>query len=203
MFKKGYKPSEKHKANLKKSIRERIARLGYRYTKKQRENWSKVMKEKGIVPSSIGWNKGLKQTEETNEKRREWNKNNPEKIANRKGKKHSDKTKKLMSESRSGEKAYQWISDRTLLKDDHRERGGQLHGEWSRNVKNRDKQVCRIATVNCDGRLEAHHILSWKDFPELRYELNNGITLCHAHHPRKRVDEAKLSPYFQSLVAEM
>ena len=75
--------------------------------------------------------------------------------------------------------------------------------KWSKSVKNRDKWVCRIADVNCDGRLEAHHILSWKDFPELKYEVNNGITLCHAHHPRKRVDEAKLSPYFQQLVAEM
>lgn len=37
---------------------------------------------------------------------------------------------------------------------------------------------------------------------KLRYDINNGITLCHAHHPRKRADEAKLSPYFKELVAE-
>lgn len=68
--------------------------------------------------------------------------------------------------------------------------------------KERDK-VCRIADVNCGGRLEAHHILGWTKYPELRYDIKNGITLCHAHHPRKRSEEAKLSPYFQKLVAEM
>ncbi len=43
----------------------------------------------------------------------------------------------------------------------------------------------------------------WREYPELRYNINNGITLCHAHHPRKREEEAKLSPFFQQLVAEM
>lgn len=103
----------------------------------------------------------------------------------------------------SGENHYLWISDRTLLKDDHRDRGGQLHRDWSKNVKNRDGWKCKISNDSCSGRLEAHHILSWNDHPKLRYELNNGITLCHVHHPRKRIDETKLSPYFQSLVAEM
>jgi hypothetical protein len=42
-----------------------------------------------------------------------------------------------------------------------------------------------------------------KEFPELRYEVNNGITLCQHHHPRKKEDVAKLSPYFQNLVASL
>lgn len=62
---------------------------------------------------------------------------------------------------------------------------------------------CRIADNKCNGRLEAHHILNWKQYPELRYELNNGITLCQSHHPRGRENENKLSPYLQHLVAEM
>ena len=59
---------------------------------------------------------------------------------------------------------------------------------------------CRIADNNCEGRMEALHILGWNAHPELRYEVNNGITLCHFHHPRKRNDEIRLSPYFQELV---
>lgn len=66
--------------------------------------------------------------------------------------------------------------------------------------KNRDNWTCRIADNNCDGKMVAHHILPWRDFPELRYEVNNGITLCHFHHPRKRNDEMRLSPYFQELI---
>lgn len=72
--------------------------------------------------------------------------------------------------------------------------------EWTKNVKNRDNWSCRIADNNCGGRLEAHHILRWVDYPELRYEVNNGITLCHAHHPRKRAEEKRLVPTFMELV---
>lgn len=50
------------------------------------------------------------------------------------------------------------------------------------------------------GRLEAHHILRWVDFPKLRYEVNNGITLCHYHHPRKRVDEKSSINTFRKLI---
>lgn len=75
--------------------------------------------------------------------------------------------------------------------------------EWRMSVYKRDGFKCRIANKECSGQLEAHHILRWSSYPELRYELNNGITLCLAHHPRKRSEEAKLSPYFQQLVAEM
>lgn len=124
-----------------------------------------------------------------------------------KGMKMSDEFRKIVSDGHkginAGDKAYQWISDRSLLKDDHRDRGGQLHREWGKKVKERDNHKCRIADNNCDGRLEAHHILGWAEHPELRYEVNNGITLYHFHHPRKRKDEKELSPYFQQLVAEM
>lgn len=104
------------------------------------------------------------------------------------------------SEKISGENHWRWIHDRSLLKDDDKDRGGQLHRNWSLAVKNRDKWTCRIADTNCGGKMVAHHILPWKDFIGLRYEVNNGITLCHFHHPRKRNDEMKLIPTFQELV---
>lgn len=99
------------------------------------------------------------------------------------------------------EKHWRWIQDRTKLKDDSKDRGGQLHRDWSKSVKNRDNWKCKINNNKCTGRLEAHHILSWKDHPELRYDINNGITLCHFHHPRKREEEKRLSPYFKDLVS--
>jgi hypothetical protein len=41
---------------------------------------------------------------------------------------------------------------------------------------------CRI----CGGteNLEAHHIMSWKHFPELRFDVNNGECLCSDCHDR-------------------
>lgn len=100
-----------------------------------------------------------------------------------------------------GERNGKWIADRTKIKVGDRCLNDPLQKGWRKAVKDSDGWKCRIADENCNGRLEAHHILPWSKFPELRYSINNGITLCHAHHPRKRDDVAKLSPYFQSLVA--
>ena len=44
--------------------------------------------------------------------------------------------------------------------------------------------------VKCGSKikLNAHHIKSWKSFPNLRYEISNGITLCEKcdikHHQK-------------------
>lgn len=103
---------------------------------------------------------------------------------------------------RVGDKHHNWIQDRTKLLR-RQERGDSAYREWRRQVWLRDNFKCKIANQDCKGRLEAHHILNYRDYLELRYDVNNGITLCHAHHPRKRADEAKLSPYFQQMVAEM
>lgn len=93
-----------------------------------------------------------------------------------------------------------WKKDRTLLKVDNT-RNDSAYKDWRKNVWSRDKFTCRIADNNCDGRIEAHHILAWSAHPELRYQVNNGITLCHAHHPRARAEEKRLIPTFQELVA--
>lgn len=100
-----------------------------------------------------------------------------------------------------GEDSPRWIKDRTKLVK-KQIRNDYAYVEWRKQVWLRDNFKCRIADENCQGRIEAHHILGWAEYPELRYQPNNGITLCHAHHPKKREDEAKLSPYFQELVAE-
>jgi len=100
---------------------------------------------------------------------------------------------------RKGELSPRWIKDRTKIKLD-KERGGPLHKQWSKSVKERDKRKCRLANNKCKGSLESHHILSWKDYPELRYKINNGITLCHAHHPRRRAEEVNSVGLFQKLV---
>ncbi len=73
--------------------------------------------------------------------------------------------------------------------------------KWAFEVKTRDFWQCKIQNQDCHGRLEAHHILPWRDYPELRYQVNNGITLCQYHHPRAHDEEKRLTPYFQELVS--
>lgn len=127
-----------------------------------------------------------------------------------KGKKVSEVHKKRISEAHKGLRKpwaalkgnlnHNWIKDRTKLVKNEKKHLDGRYREWMKSVKNRDNWKCKIANINCKGRMEAHHILDWKNFPELRYEINNGITLCHAHHPRGRVEEKRLSPYFQELI---
>lgn len=122
----------------------------------------------------------------------------------RHNKPHTPETVRKMSESMKGKKtgslAYQWIEDRSKLKDDRRNRKGQLSRDWVKRVKVRDGYCCKMANQDCKGQLESHHILPWKDYPELRYEINNGITLCSFHHPRKRSEELRLAPYFSNII---
>lgn len=51
--------------------------------------------------------------------------------------------------------------------------------EWSRQVRLRDNYTCQ----KCGGEgLFAHHIKPKKSYPELAFDLNNGITLCNVCH---------------------
>ena len=98
-----------------------------------------------------------------------------------------------------GKNHWNWRDDRDSLKKENR-RNDPAYVAWAREVKVRDGFICRINNEDCSGSVVAHHILSWSKFPELRYKINNGITLCHAHHPRKRVDEQRLIPILKGLV---
>lgn len=138
----------------------------------------------------------------------------------RAGFRHTEESKRIMSKARIGKKLIwskeslesfrkqkcgdkhpRWIKDRSKLQksDSHL---GSAYNEWRTNVYKRDGFKCRMENTDCSGKIEAHHILRYSEFPELRYEINNGITLCHKHHPRKKIDEEMLSPYFRELITK-
>lgn len=58
----------------------------------------------------------------------------------------------------------------------------QLH-KWSLAVRRRDGFMCR----KCGSRekLNAHHVKPFADFPGLRFNINNGITLCEDCHKKE------------------
>ena len=53
--------------------------------------------------------------------------------------------------------------------------------EWRTSVYERDNYTCQCCGVS-GGSLNAHHINSFSDHPESRYDINNGITLCVKCH---------------------
>lgn len=53
--------------------------------------------------------------------------------------------------------------------------------DWRNSVFKRDDYTCQCCGVR-GGYLEADHIKPWVAFPELRYEVSNGRTLCKTCH---------------------
>lgn len=57
--------------------------------------------------------------------------------------------------------------------------------DWRRQVFNHDKNICQHCKVKLPRKkLIAHHIRPWNTFPNLRYTISNGLTLCRPCHNR-------------------
>lgn len=55
------------------------------------------------------------------------------------------------------------------------------HAAWARAVISRDLAACQRCGAT-DTELHAHHVKSHKDYPELRFDLDNGLTVCAPCH---------------------
>ncbi len=58
----------------------------------------------------------------------------------------------------------------------------ELDDMWKLKVKQRDKYFCQVCNKKVLGRnCHAHHILP-RGMKGMRWDVNNGITLCFRHH---------------------
>lgn len=115
------------------------------------------------------------------------------------GKHHSEKTKKKMSEIhikigsnppiRKGIKNNLWKGGITLINQIIRH--SLEYKEWRKKVFERDNYTCKDCGKVGDY-LNADHIKRFADYPELRFELSNGKTLCISCHKLKTSIEGKL-----------
>lgn len=110
----------------------------------------------------------------------------------------SDETRAKMSAAHSGPNHWNWgrmmpqcVRDKISLATSG-ERNGNWKGgitkdrpgkviSWRKSVYERDGYLCQFCEVK-GKRLNAHHIKPWAHYPELRYEVYNGVTLCTDCH---------------------
>ncbi len=98
----------------------------------------------------------------------------------KKGIELSEEHKKKLSEAHKGEKAYNWKGNRSKI---YGLRRRAAYKAWRTLVFERDDYTCQ----ECGERgmyANAHHIKGVAEYPELVYEVDNGVTLCERCHAR-------------------
>ena len=63
--------------------------------------------------------------------------------------------------------------------------------EWALKVKERDENVCIICKDPI--RLNAHHLIP-REIADVRFDVNNGISLCPSHHRFNTILSAHKNP---------
>jgi len=103
-----------------------------------------------------------------------------------KGRKASEETRRKISEANKGEKSGNWKGGITPV--NSKIKSGLEYRLWRERVFQGDNYTCWI----CNARtykglghrveLHPHHLKSFSEYPKLRFEVSNGLTLCRFCH---------------------
>lgn len=70
-----------------------------------------------------------------------------------------------------------------ISSENHKIRHSLEYKKWRRECLLRDNFTCQISG-QYGGKLEVHHINNFADFPELRFDINNGIVISKEIHDK-------------------
>lgn len=147
------------------------------HKRKIRESNKKTFKEKYPNGGRVPWNKGKVYTQILGDKHPMY------------GKHHDEATRKRISESlmghipwnkgKLGEESHCWKGGLTPLNMRIRHSWGIQ--QWRKACLIRDNFTDQKTGIS-GGKLVVHHINNFKEFPELRTSIDNGITLSEESH---------------------
>ena len=142
---------------MKEKTKEKIgkANQGREYSKVIREKISKIKKEQ-FKNGLTPWNKGKKV----------W---------------IGEKRKNLKIPNFSGELHWNWQGG--ITPESIKARQCLEYEIWRMEVLKKDKFTCRLCNKK-GGKLVAHHLNLFSKFVELRYSVENGMTLCRGCHSK-------------------
>jgi len=110
-------------------------------------------------------------------------------------------TRKKIGKSLKGERSHFWRGGINPINDTIRKSIESTL--WREAVFARDNWTCQKTNIR-GGELVAHHIQNFSDFPELRFAIDNGITLSkqshiefHKIYGRKNNTKEQLDEFFR------
>lgn len=87
---------------------------------------------------------------------------------------------KCRQEYNSGSNHYNWNSN---ISDEERYAGRHVkHKGWRKLVYEKDWYRCVCCGDKSGGNLVAHHLFDYSTYPEKRFDVENGVTLCRKCH---------------------
>lgn len=114
---------------------------------------------------------------------------------------NSSKMMRALSLRNIGENHYNW--DGGKASKNSVVRGSGEYSRWRMSIFYRDEFRCQICGVE-NSYLNAHHIYGFSEYIDLRFDLNNGISMCedchknfHARYGRRNFGEIELMDFIE------
>lgn len=124
-----------------------------------------ISNDGSFKPNQKSWNTGLK-------------------VSGMSGKTHAPETKEKMRQSSSGANGTNWKGG--ITHESYRMRRSGRYADWRTQVFKRDHYTCQFCKARSQKGsrvvLNADHIKPFAFYPELRFDVSNGRTLCEPCH---------------------
>lgn len=123
-----------------------------------------------------------------------WNKGKPHNI-------HTPEWRAKVSKAQAGPNHWNWQGGKDSI--NRVMRSSTAHKEWAKAVYQKCRWTCQICGYK-GTQLIAHHIKPWSKYPDLRFDVDNGITYCRSchcqlHSPRTGTGKSSLNNEFNSV----